>query len=1487
MTLLDQHIRFLSSLGSRATGYPGNRIAAQYIYEQFRSLMDNVTVQEFEVVDCIDHGANITFLSTGETIEVYAARPNFVVPSTTPPEGIKGRLMYLEDADLEDLDGKEIEGCIALLDWASASSKWIELYRQGAKAVIFMEPDPLYTFIAPLKDDVFSPQYQLITTFIEDLPLKFPRFIATKEARNRLLGHVGEEVLIKASTFWEKVKTWNIWGEIRGTQWPNQSLLLIAYYDSYSDSPRYAPGAQEACGIASLLEIARYFSLHRPKHTIIFAALSAHHQNLEGSVQFIDDFLDPMRSWYLRKDLGLIVEKNIFWLINIQLDTGSNELLWVPCSSGEKAGAVTTVYWCGNTFDSYTSAETAFYLENFFTNTYAEINMASLGKKRYSVYIFSSSHVLDVEWDVGNQFSWYTKIYDMEPIFLLRNGFSQFPSASAFTTAYYNKFLGRPFDRYEYVNLRNLQDQIEFILYSIVRLDSLDWTSEIGNTAAQNVIRNWLANREANKQTLKNTISAGGTVSRWEVNATGMIGIWNDSIGWFSPVPNALVILEGGAGPQASSNYKTFFNMPLSFRRFTFADENGRYLFKGGIGQRDGRYVGFLISAWVIDAETGEILYAPDMRSRYYASYICAGSGIPELGVLPIFRCSQLVVDVFHPSSLTSPVLPSGESVPIQISLKNEKFEDVLSYGVWSRSNLYVLAVPPGEYIKVMMYATVDRYPFGMILNSTGDNPEGYGYILKPGEQRYIKLHSGISDLIRWTKRISASILDNIPSQENREMFEGLIEAEKMLSEAIRALEHNHSYSKYLVNCIASWNKALRAYLHFRAKAEDAAATVPFFSFIAIPFTIIAEALFLDFRGKRKILSLVLIFSSLIVFLYLFHPGFSIAASPMINVIGFSMLILMFPILIVMFMRFANLLRSSRIKLLGEHEIDISRMRSSFFISFKQGIENMKRRKIRSGLVLIALIILVFSVSSFSSVSAIVGVREEERGRSPPYQGILIRKDMWGYGGFDLGTRIVDFLKAEFGDQAIVAPRAWIYMFPRFRTVEDVDGTYGFECVSVTSGRNVSVNTLWGLTPEEKEITRLNFLVNGSWFGRGQEKAPLCIITEAIAEEGNFSIGDILTIAGTNFTVIGIMSNNIQFLRDLDGEELSPIKFDITPDNPWNVHVDPSYYVIIPYEVLISLGGRVASVSIKPLESVNVPKMAKKIFNLFNVYAVYYTSGDKIYLLSQGLTYRAFGFESQIVPITLVILSLLNMLISAVYERRREISILSSIGLSPSHIGFLFLAETITYAIVGSIIGYLLSLPITSYIAPTGVTLDPTSSHVLLVLMVAMVTVITSTIFPIVSAAKLVTPSMERKWAPSSKPVGDTWEFPLPFTFSNRKEAEQMIDYLKEFSKRHSFRDAPIFNVDEIKEELADDREMVLSLYVNLAPYDLGVKQDAIIRLIRDAEEDTWKAGLTIRRTAGLTEDWERLTLKFVDEIRKQFLLWKSKYGQKSGSNGE
>ncbi|MDQ2798166.1 MAG: M28 family peptidase, partial [Armatimonadota bacterium] len=266
---------------SRLAGTPGGDQAQNYVRAQFQKIFGSVKEEPFPVTVPMDQGA---FVRAGTAS--YALRPfwpNLVRTSTLPQKGIDGPLIYAGRGDLRSFRGKPLEGSIVLLDF-NCGTQWLNAPRLGAKALIFVEPTQTMRGEAESK-------------FI-GIPVAIPRFyISRADAANlqsAALTTPNFSVHLECNNPWETHQASNFIGMVPGTDpvLSKQVVVIESYYDSMSVVPTLAPGAESACGLASMLELARAFKADPPKRTVLFVACGAHFLGLQGVRTYVDKHLD-------------------------------------------------------------------------------------------------------------------------------------------------------------------------------------------------------------------------------------------------------------------------------------------------------------------------------------------------------------------------------------------------------------------------------------------------------------------------------------------------------------------------------------------------------------------------------------------------------------------------------------------------------------------------------------------------------------------------------------------------------------------------------------------------------------------------------------------------------------------------------------------------------------------------------------------------------------------------------------------------------------------------------------------------------------------------------------------------------------------------------------------------------------------------------------------------------------------------------------------
>lgn len=100
----------------------------------------------------------------------------------------------------------------------------------------------------------------------------------------------------------------NVVGYVKGKTFPDRYLVLTAHYDHLGvrNGETYNGADDNASGTAALFAIGKYFSKHRPSHSIIFVAFDAEEGSGGGSRKFVSEPPVDIRSIVLNVNLDMI-----------------------------------------------------------------------------------------------------------------------------------------------------------------------------------------------------------------------------------------------------------------------------------------------------------------------------------------------------------------------------------------------------------------------------------------------------------------------------------------------------------------------------------------------------------------------------------------------------------------------------------------------------------------------------------------------------------------------------------------------------------------------------------------------------------------------------------------------------------------------------------------------------------------------------------------------------------------------------------------------------------------------------------------------------------------------------------------------------------------------------------------------------------------------------------------------------------------------------
>ncbi|MDA1190907.1 MAG: ABC transporter permease [Candidatus Poribacteria bacterium] len=987
-----------------------------------------------------------------------------------------------------------------------------------------------------------------------------------------------------------------------------------------------------------------------------------------------------------------------------------------------------------------------------------------------------------------------------------------------------------------------------------------------------------------------------------------------------TPVQNAMIAIR--------NQNKTM--MGVRGDLFVLGDQKGKYEVSGLAleGRATRRPKGKqTVEAFVLDPDSGDIVYAPDLGefgAKIYPNEVAIN--LRRLGAnIVVFPCVSTtiydLVDQRYLRTLTSLEVfdANRDAPPERYGISRPWVQPMVS----ASEPIALVYSEPESRIKISMSSGL----LGKLLllikatSTNVDNPTlytGEGYIVRENGSIRVTPYVVVQDM--WNLNESRIALYRRYGISNNRLEELHSEADRLLKIAERNLSANE-YSDALKQARAAWGNESIAYPDVKATGNDVVRGVMFYLFLLLPFAFFAERLLFGSTNINKQIGWTFgIFLLIFFFLSRVHPAFEIAETPFIILIAFVVLALTIVVIAIIIRKFNEQLEKMRREKSKIYKADVGRLSASA-AAFSLGISNMRKRKGRTALTCATLIVLTFTVISFTSVRTEIRAHSTRiPGVTPTYQGVLVRDQYWR----PLESPVLDGLRNDFQkavatvrtDDGLtdvpitnyIAPRAWY-------EAAGIGNQSSILIESVSDpGTTFNAQMLVGMSPAEKNVTRIDSkLIYGRWFNQDEDDAYVCVLPKGLADslgvtEMDVQNGDAaVRILGAQFQVVGVLGIDFKELTDLDGEELTPVDYTLLQQQQQRgaqdstlegelqkyQHLPPDVIAILPYTLVVDQGGNLKSIAVnmedslsqlpsgvtvdQKIDAIMAPVMKRSALDFF------VGKGRSVYLYSSigGTSTEQMG--NLFIPILIAALIVLNTMLGAVYERVREISIYSAVGLAPVHIAFLFMAEACVYAVLGAVLGYLLgqvtawTLVQTGWLA--GLTLNYSARSTVYATMIVMFVVLASTMYPAIKAGRMAVPDIERKWK-LPEPDGDEWNFDLPFTVLG-EEALGLNIFMRDYFDAHADESASDFYVDDVtfRRDRPDEKEQFATeMMCWLAPYDLGVSQRISLQTtpVGSEEEDLYRIHLTVYRESGEIASWKRVNRRFLNLIRKQLLIWRT-----------
>ncbi len=687
-----------------------------------------------------------------------------------------------------------------------------------------------------------------------------------------------------------------------------------------------------------------------------------------------------------------------------------------------------------------------------------------------------------------------------------------------------------------------------------------------------------------------------------------------------------------------------------------------------------------------------------------------------------------------------------------------------------------------------------------------------------------------------------------------------------------------------------------RVYQPLRVAMDDLVHAIVVLLLLAIPFAFAMERLtFCATTVYGRIAGFTGWFLVTFGLLYWLHPGFAIAATPIIIFLAFAIVLLSSLVIYIVVRKFKTELRAIQGQGARGHDLEVSRM-GTMLAAIGMGMSTMRRRPTRTTLTAVTVVMLTFTILCFASFSRTVGVRSIYEG--PPAQGapqgVLIRKLDYS----EIVPGVLDMLRGEEGEGGLIAAHYWL--------TRDSSSS-GRLSVARADGESLTTDALMGVPLDELERSPELARVFAGMDAAGARRALAegGVFLPAIMEDVlKVKPGDSVLVAGRSVRVAGTLDGGrLQRLKHLDGQSILPVDFQdaasvaaggarrdsraaenelLVADEVDRdfVHLSSDQVIVASSDLVRSLGGKLHVLTLYPGKGIDVAEHGRRLAEIV-VMPVWAAGPEGVERLLLTVLTEVSGGLSLGVPLLLGGLIIFGTLLGSISDREKEIYTFSALGLSPGHVGVLFFAEATVYAVVGGMGGQLLAQFVAlgaSHLARAGV-IEPTSinyssTNSLFAIGVVMLTVLVSAIYPALRASKSANPGLARAWQmPEAK--GDRLELKFPFTVS-AYDITGVVSFLAEHFRRHDDAGLGDFAASNVGIRRTEQGNLELYGDFALAPFDLGVTQHMTLTAVPSEIPGVDEIAIGIQRESGAASDWHRANRVFIRDLRRQFLLWRT-----------
>lgn len=681
---------------------------------------------------------------------------------------------------------------------------------------------------------------------------------------------------------------------------------------------------------------------------------------------------------------------------------------------------------------------------------------------------------------------------------------------------------------------------------------------------------------------------------------------------------------------------------------------------------------------------------------------------------------------------------------------------------------------------------------------------------------------------------------------------------------------------------------------------NDLVTAVVLLLLLAMPFAYALERLLIGTPHiYRQIGWFSLFFLITFGVLYVVNPAFKIASTPMIIFLAFAIILLSSLVIFILIRKLQTEVRKMQGLATTVHSADVSRL-STMMAAVNMGISTMRRRPLRTFLTGATVVLLTFTILTFASFGSSWGTARTYQGPLNGNERIMVRQPLWGA----IGDGVFRTLRGYFEGKALVVPRYW--MSPTATQARDAIAANATTDVLVSDASTKQIVPIAAaigmdiIDLQKEQRLRDVFEGNVDLLARGKNGI---FLTDAVRGELGLSEKDIgkatVLLAGRPLIYAGVFADRADAYTSLEGSSILPVDYQASGGESLDVftaqdtstleaaEIESAQFVkynldrvvVVSAQTARNMGAKIRSMSIYPADTKEIHGIAERAATV-SALPTYVGHRGAVHRLIFTTLAKASGWRDLLIPVVLGGLIIFATMLGSVSDREKEIYTFSSLGLAPPHVASLFFAEASMYAVIGGMGGYLLGQIVARLLGLLSgwinvPTMNYSSTNAIVTIMIVMCTVLLSTVYPAIKASRSANPGIQRSWK-IPKPEGNLYDLLFPFTVS-AYDITGVVSFLKEHFDNYSDTSLGTFASLESRVFRQKENDMLgFRAKVALTPFDLGVTQEFALLSKPSEIKGIDEVQILIHRLSGAQGDWQRSNRVFINDLRKQLLIWRS-----------